>query len=78
MAMNEAIIYSMTPKERRNAKLINSSRKKRIAKGAGVTIADVNRLIKGMEESKKMMKRFGGKLPSGGKGGGLFGGNLPF
>lgn len=78
MAMNEAIIYSMTPKERRNPKLINSSRKKRIAKGAGVTIADVNRLIKGMEESKKMMKRFGGKLPSGGKGGGLFGGNLPF
>ena len=78
MVMNEAIIYSMTPKERRNPKLINSSRKKRIAKGAGVTIADVNRLIKGMEESKKMMKRFGGKLPSGGKGGGLFGGNLPF
>ncbi|KAF5073814.1 Signal recognition particle protein [anaerobic digester metagenome] len=77
MKMNEAIIFSMTPKERRNPKLIDSSRKKRIAKGAGVTIADVNRLIKGMEESKKLMKRLGGKLPSG-KGGGLFGGNLPF
>lgn len=79
MKMNEAIIHSMTPKERRNPKLIDSSRKKRIAKGAGVSISDVNRLIKGMEESKKMMKRLGGKLPSGGKkGGGLFGGNLPF
>lgn len=77
MKMNEAIIYSMTPKERRNPKLIDSSRKKRIARGAGVSISDVNRLIKGMEESKKMMKRLGGKLPSG-KGGGLFGGNLPF
>src|SRR5690606_8653511 len=61
MKMNEAIIFSMTPKERRNPKLIDSSRKKRIAKGAGVTIADVNRLIKGMEESKKLMKRLGGK-----------------
>lgn len=78
MKMNEAIIHSMTPKERRNPKLIDSSRKKRIARGAGVSIADINRLIKGMEESKKMMKRLGGKLPSGGKGGGLFGGNLPF
>lgn len=77
MKMNEAIIQSMTPKERRNPKLIDSSRKKRIARGAGVSIADVNRLIKGMEESKKMMKRLGGKIPSG-KGGGLFGGNLPF
>lgn len=79
MAMNEAIIYSMTPKERKNPKLIDSSRKKRIAKGSGVSIQEVNKLIKGMEESKKMMKRLGGKLPGGGKkGGGMFGGNLPF
>ncbi|PKK38636.1 Signal recognition particle, subunit Ffh SRP54 [Clostridiaceae bacterium JG1575] len=76
MKMNEAIIQSMTPRERKNPKLIDSSRKKRIAKGAGVTTADVNRLMKGLEESKKLMKRFGGKLPQG-KGGGLFGGNLP-
>lgn len=79
LTMNEAIINSMTNKERKNPKLINASRKKRIAKGAGVSVQDVNRLIKGLEEAKKMMKHFGGKMPSGGKrGGGLFGGNLPF
>lgn len=79
MKMNEAIISSMTPKERKNPKLINASRKKRIAKGAGVSVPDVNRLIRGLEDAKKMMKQFGGKLPQGGKrGGGIFGGNLPF
>ena len=74
--MNESIIYSMTMKERRNPKLIDNSRKKRIAKGAGVRVQDVNKLIKGLEESKKMMKRLGGSLP-GKKNKGMFG-NLPF
>lgn len=77
MGRNEAIIFSMTPKERRNPKIINSSRKKRIAKGAGTTVAEVNKLIKGMEQAKKMMKQLGGgmgkKMPKG-----LFGGKLPF
>lgn len=76
LKMNESIIYSMTMKERRNPKLIDNSRKKRIAKGAGVRVQDVNKLIKGLEESKKMMKRLGGSLP-GKKNKGMFG-NLPF
>lgn len=76
LKMNESIIYSMTPKERRNPKLINNSRKKRIAKGAGVRVQDVNKLIKGMEESKKLMKRMGNNIP-GKKSKGMFG-NLPF
>ena len=58
MARIEAIIYSMTPEERRNPKLMNPSRKNRIAKGAGVDIAEVNRLIKQFEQTKKMMKQF--------------------
>ena len=52
----EAIIYSMTPEERGNPALINPSRKKRIAKGAGVDISEVNKLIKQFEQSRKMMK----------------------
>ena len=52
----EAIIYSMTPEERRNPSLMNPSRKNRIAKGAGVDIAEVNRLVKQFEQMKKMMK----------------------
>ena len=61
MARVEAIIYSMTPKERANPKLMNPSRKNRIAKGAGVDIAEVNRLCKQFEEMKKMLKQFGGR-----------------
>lgn len=61
----EAIILSMTPEERANPKLMNPSRKKRIAKGAGLDISEVNRFIKQFEQSKKMMKKmpgmFGGK-----------------
>ena len=68
MARTEAIVLSMTPKERKNPKLINPSRKHRIAKGAGVDIATVNRFIKQFEQSQKMMKQFGnmGKRGFGG------------
>lgn len=52
----EAIIHSMTPKERENPALLNSSRKQRIAKGSGTTIVEVNRLIKQFEQTCKMMK----------------------
>ena len=55
MARTEAIIYSMTPEERRNPSLMNPSRKNRIAKGAGVDIAEVNRLVKQFEQMKKMI-----------------------
>ncbi len=54
----EAIIQSMTKKERQNPTLINASRKKRIAKGSGTHVSQVNRLLKQFEESKKMMKQF--------------------
>lgn len=56
----EAIINSMTIKERRSPKLLNPSRKNRIAKGAGVDIAEVNRLVKQFEQAKKAMKQMGG------------------
>ena len=65
----EAIILSMTPQERANPDLINPSRKKRIAQGAGVDISEVNKLAKMLEQMKKMMKQFGGSLPKAGKRG---------
>ena len=76
MTQMEAIIYSMTLEERRNPDLLNPSRKHRIAKGAGVDIADVNRMVKQFNESRKMMKKLPGMM--GGKGGkrGKF--KLPF
>jgi len=52
----EAIIHSMTPRERENPNLLNGSRKQRIAKGSGTTIVDVNRLLKQFEQTGKMMK----------------------
>ena len=52
----EAIIYSMTPAERENSNILNGSRRKRIAKGSGTTIQEVNRLIKQFDETRKMMK----------------------
>ena len=60
----EAIIYSMTPAERENPEIINGSRRKRIALGSGMTIQDVNRLLKQFDESKKMMRMLskGGKM----------------
>ena len=81
MARTEAIIYSMTPKERRNPNLLNPSRKNRIAKGAGVDIAEVNRLVKQFEQTKKLMKQMpgmmGGKKGKGRGFGHMFKG-LPF
>lgn len=60
----EAIINSMTPTERRNANILNGSRRKRIAQGSGTNVADVNRVIKQYKEMKKMMKMFKrGKMP---------------
>jgi signal recognition particle subunit SRP54 len=55
----ESIIYSMTIKERQNPDILNPSRKHRIAKGAGVDIREVNRMVKQFKEMKKMMKQFG-------------------
>ncbi len=79
----EAIILSMTPKERRNPDIINVRRRERIARGSGRPIAEVHRLIKQFEQARKMMKQLGGmekmmkrgkmpRLPGGGFGG-LFG-----
>lgn len=70
----EAIILSMTKKERQNPDILNPQRKHRIAKGAGVDIAEVNRLVKQFEQSKKMMKQLPGLM--GGKRRGGF--KLPF
>lgn len=66
----EAIIQSMTPAERRDPSIINGSRKKRIAKGSGTKVQDVNRLLKQFEESRKLMKQFA-DLGKKGKRGGL-------
>ena len=79
LARTEAIIYSMTPEERRNPKLMNPSRKRRIANGAGVDISEVNRLIKQIEQMKKMMKQMPGMM--GGRRGRrnpFGGGRFPF
>ena len=67
MARIEAIIYSMTPKERQNPNLLNPSRKARIARGAGVEVSEVNRLVKQFEQTKKLMKQMPGMM--GGKKG---------
>ena len=60
LARTEAIVLSMTKKERQNPKLLNPSRKNRIAKGAGVDMQTVNKFIKQFEQTQKMMKQFGG------------------
>lgn len=74
----EAIVLSMTPTERENPKLLNLSRKSRIARGAGVDIAVVNRFVKQFEQSQKMMKQLPGMM-GGKKGRGMFGGmKFPF
>ncbi len=62
----EAIILSMTREERRNPKIINLSRKQRIAKGSGTTVSDVNKVLKDYEEMKKMIKKLKGSLGFGG------------
>ena len=65
MGRTEAIILSMTPKERENPGIIGASRKKRIANGAGVRVEDVNRLLKSFEQMRAMIKQFSG--PGAGK-----------
>lgn len=78
MARIEAIILSMTVKERQNPDILNPSRKRRIAKGAGVDISEVNRLVKQFEQTKKMMKQMPGLMGKGKMGKkGMFG-KLPF
>ena len=82
MKRTESIILSMTPEERANPDLLNVSRKNRIAKGAGVDISEVNRLVKQFTEARKMMKKMPGMMNGKGRGG-LFGGRkggfkLPF
>ncbi|MCR5650464.1 MAG: signal recognition particle protein [Lachnospiraceae bacterium] len=62
---NEAIIFSMTPAERADPKLLNPKRKHRIAKGAGVDIMYVNRLVKQFEQASKLMKQMGGSMKKG-------------
>lgn len=77
----EAIIHSMTKEERKNPDLINMSRKKRIAAGAGVDISEVNRLCKQFDQMKKMMKQMSGAMGKKGRrgfGGGMGGFKLPF
>lgn len=72
----EAIIYSMTKDERSNPDLLNPSRKQRIARGAGVDISQVNKLVKQFEQSRKMMKNMSGLM--GGKGKRKGGFKMPF
>ena len=81
LARMEAIVLSMTPQERRNPKILSPQRKHRIARGAGVDIAVVNRFIKQFEQSQKVMKQFSGGKKRGGFGGfpGMGGrGRFPF
>ena len=61
LARTEAIILSMTPKERENPDILNSSRKKRIAAGSGTQVVDVNRLLKQFSSMQAMMKQMSGK-----------------
>ncbi len=76
MARKEAIIYSMTPAERANPDLLNPSRKARIARGAGVEMAEVNRFVKQFEQTRKMMKQMPGMMK--GKKGRFGGLRFPF
>ena len=73
----EAIVLSMTKKERTNPDIINGSRRRRIANGSGTSVEDVNRLLKQFDQMKKMMKQFSG---GGMKRRGMFGRGmkLPF
>jgi len=65
MGRTEAIILSMTPKERENPNIIGASRKKRIAAGAGVRVEDINRLLKSFDQMRSMIKQLSG--PGAGK-----------
>jgi signal recognition particle subunit SRP54 len=70
LSRQEAIINSMTPKERRNAKLLNASRRRRIADGSGTSVPEVNKVIKMQKQMGVMMKKMGkmgksGRMPPG-------------
>ncbi|MGN0361824.1 MAG: signal recognition particle protein [Bilifractor sp.] len=80
LARKEAIIHSMTPKERANPDLMNLSRKRRIAAGAGVDISEVNRFIKQFDQTRKMLKQMPGMMKQRGRRGmfGKGGFNFPF
>ncbi len=78
LARTEAIILSMTPEERKNPRLLNLSRKSRIARGAGVDMAVVNRFVKQFEQSQKMMKQMPGLMGGGKRRGGFGGMRFPF
>ena len=80
LGRTEAMIRSMTPYERRHPDVLNASRKRRIVKGAGVSIQELNQLLKQYEQSKQMMKQFSGAMKGKRRGGlgGLFGGKNPF
>ncbi len=80
IARQEAIILSMTLKERRNPKLLNAKRRKRIAAGSGTSVQDVNRLLKQFQQMATMMKKMGKKGIKGmmpGMGDGMLGGMVP-
>ena len=76
MMITEAMIYSMTPQERANPDILTPSRKNRIAKGSGLDISEVNRIVKQFEQTRKMMKQMPGMMKRGKKRGGFF--NMPF
>ena len=67
----EAIILSMTKEERANPAILNPSRKQRIARGAGVDISEVNRIVKQFDQMRKMMKQLPGMMGGGKRKGGL-------
>ena len=71
LARVEAIINSMTPKERQNHQIINGQRRKRIARGSGTSVEEVNKLLKQFVQMQKMLKQLGGMAGIGKKGGGL-------
>ncbi len=80
IARQEAIILSMTLKERRNPKLLNAKRRKRIAAGSGTSVQDVNRLLKQFQQMANMMKKMGKKGMKGmmpGMSDGMLGGMMP-
>jgi signal recognition particle subunit SRP54 len=68
MRQIEAIMYSMTPQERRNPKIINASRKRRIARGSGTTVQDINALLKQFRQMQRMMKQLTSSRGRGGLG----------
>lgn len=78
MARIEAMIYSMTPKERSDPGILNPSRKRRVAQGAGVDLSEVNRLVKQFEQTRKMMKQMSGMMGGKGKHGKMGRFRLPF